>query len=160
LKTLRNIFILGNSLGLLCVLAGCAGKTQNHAFTRPGHAVATNHAEMVTITNELDRQWLESPSRMFTLGPGDRLELELIGDLSSRTTTVVGPDGKLYFNLLPGVDVWGLTLTEAKTRLENTFTNYLREQPRIAMTLRGVESKRVWILGACKRREFIRWPRR
>jgi len=57
------------------------------------------------------------------------------------------PDGKLYFNLLPGVDVWGLTLTEAKTRLENTFTNYLREQPRIAMTLRGVESKRVWILG-------------
>jgi protein involved in polysaccharide export with SLBB domain len=84
---------------------------------------------------------------MFTLGPGDRLELELIGDLASRTATVVGPDGKLYFNLLPGVDVWGLTLTDAKARLENSFTNYHREQPRIAMTLRGVESKHVWVMG-------------
>jgi len=46
----------------------------------------------------------------------------LIGDPASRTITVVGPDGKLYFNLLPGVDVWGLTLTDAKARLENTFT--------------------------------------
>lgn len=99
------------------------------------------------LTNQLDRRLLEPPTRMFTLGPGDRLELELIGDPASRTTTVVGPDGKLYFNLLPGVDVWGLTLADAKLQMETTFTNFVREQPRISMTLRSVESKRVWLLG-------------
>ena len=143
-------WVLVASLNLLVLLAsGCQSRPrpadQNLNQVAGPSANAT---ETVTLTNELDRQLLEAPSGMFTLGPGDRLELELIGDPSSRTTTVVGPDGKLYFNLLPGVDVWGLTLTEAKTRLENSFTNYFREQPRIAMTLRGVESKRLWVLGS------------
>jgi polysaccharide biosynthesis/export protein len=131
----------------LILLTGChTGKSVYPAFA-PLARAGESQAETVTLTNELDRRLLAAPTRMFTLGPGDRLELELIGDPASRTTTVVAPDGKLYFNLLPGIDVWGLTLTEAKARLENTFTNYVREQPRIAMTLRGVESKRVWVLG-------------
>ena len=33
-------------------------------------------------------------------------------------TVTVGPDGKIYYYLLPGVDVWGLTLPEARDRLE------------------------------------------
>lgn len=134
------------------LLAGCrTGKSQyyNSSSHEPVTAPAgVSQAETVTLTNELDGRLLETPTRMFTLGPGDRLELELIGDPLSRTMTVVGPDGKLYFNLVPGVDVWGLTLTEAKARLESSFTNYIREQPRIAMTLRGVESKRFWVLGS------------
>ena len=131
----------------LILLTGCrSGKSVYPDFATHARAGASQ-TETVTLTNKLDRRLLEAPTRMFTLGPGDRLELELIGDPASRTTTVVAPDGKLYFNLLPGVDVWGLTLTEAKARLENTFTNYVREQPRIAMTLRGVESKRLWVLG-------------
>lgn len=134
------------------LLAGCStGKPQydNTNSVKPAPAVAgASQTGTATLTNELDRLLLETPTRMFTLGPGDRLELELIGDPLSRTTTVVGPDGKLYFNLLPGVDVWGLTLTDAKALLESSFTNFHREQPRIAMTLRGVESKRFWVLGS------------
>jgi polysaccharide export outer membrane protein len=130
----------------LILLTGCLGKSVYPDFAPPARA-GVSQAETVTLTNEPDRSLLEAPTRMFTLGPGDRLELELIGDPASRTMTVVAPDGKLYFNLLPGADVWGLTLTEAKARLENGFTNYVREPPRIAMTLRGVESKRVWVLG-------------
>jgi polysaccharide export outer membrane protein len=140
------------ALGLLfafMLVAGCShGRPQYHDYNfEPPASAAVRQTETVTLTNELDRHLLDVPTRLFTLGPGDRLELELIGDLASRTTTVVAPDGKLYFNLLAGLDVWGLTLTEAKERLENTFTNYVREQPRIAMTLRSVESKRVWVLG-------------
>src|SRR6187402_2024401 len=137
-------------LSALILLNGCQSNRPQYSdptFTESASA-GVNSAATVTLTNELDRRLLEAPTGMFTLGPGDRLELELIGDPTSRSTTVVGPDGKLYFNLLPGVDVWGLTLTEAKLRLENSFTNYLREQPRIAMTLRGVESKRLWVLGS------------
>ena len=137
-------------LSALILLNGCQSNRPQYSdptFTESASA-GVNSAATVTLTNELDRRLLEAPTGMFTLGPGDRLELELIGGPTSRSTTVVGPDGKLYFNLLPGVDVWGLTLTEAKLRLENSFTNYLREQPRIAMTLRGVESKRLWVLGS------------
>jgi polysaccharide biosynthesis/export protein len=127
--------------------AGCRhGRPEYYDFDPPARA-AVRQTEMVTLTNQLDRRLLEAPTGMFTLGPGDHLELELIGEPTSRTTTVVGPDGKIYFNLLPGLDVWGLTLADAKARLENAFTNYVREAPRIAINLRAVESKRVWVLG-------------
>ena len=150
---LRALISGGFVAGLLVatiLFSGCQAPEPQRAEYKfdPAAPVIVSKPETVTITNTLDPRWLEAPTRMFTLGPGDRLELELIGDLPSRTITVVAPDGKLYFNLLPGIDVWGLTLTDAKARLENSFTNFLREPPRIAMTLRGVESKRLWILGS------------
>lgn len=153
LRAARSVTRVAFATSLLLAfafLAGCSdvnpGKSDRH-IQEPATA-GVSQAETVTLTNELDRSLLEAPTRLFTLGPGDRLELEVIGDPPSRTVTVVGPDGKLYFNLLSGVDVWGLTLTDAKARLESSFTNFHREQPRIAMTLRGVESKRFWVLGS------------
>lgn len=103
--------------------------------------------EMQTITNNINPEWLKAPTQLFRLGPGDRLEIELMDDVASKSIAVVGPDGKIYFNLLPGVDVWGLTIPEAKAKLEQELSNYYRQQPRVAMTLRGVESRRFWILG-------------
>jgi len=101
----------------------------------------------VGITNRLDPSWLNSPTQFFTLGPGDKLEMEIIGEPASRTTTMVAPDGKIYFNLLPGIDVWGMTLSQAKGRLEEELGKFMRERPQVSMVLRGVESKRVWVLG-------------
>ena len=75
------------------------------------------------------------------------MELEIIGEPTSRTMTTVGPDGKIYFNLLPGVDVWGLDLTQAKIRLEEELSRFVRDRPEISIILRGIESKRIWILG-------------
>lgn len=143
--------LAGLFLSACLVFTGCRTNTSDDSSRRSDNAPAlfeTNHSQSVTLTNELDRRLLEAPTQMFTLGPGDRLELELIGEPASRTTTVVGPDGKLYFHVLPGLDVWGLTLSETKARMENSFTNYVREEPRVAMTLRGVESRRVWVLGS------------
>ena len=151
--TIRGVFATSLIISFL-LSAGCSNVKPQYSNSKIAERtpapppVGKSQVGTVTLTNELDRRLLEVPTRMFTLGPGDRLELELIGDPLSRTITVVGPDGKLYFNLLSGVDVWGLTLTDAKARLESSFTNFHREQPRIAMTLRGVESKRFWVLGS------------
>lgn len=101
----------------------------------------------VTLSNQLDSVWLQTPTNLFTLGPGDKLEIEVIGEPASRTTTIVAPDGKIYFNLLPGVDVWGATLSEAGTRLEEELAKFVKEKPQISITLRQVESKRIWVLG-------------
>lgn len=134
----------------LALFAGCSTGKPHDSSRRLDNvpSAEASQASTVKLTNELDRRWLIAPTQMFTLGPGDKLEMEWIGDPASRTTTVVAPDGKLYFHVMPGLDVWGLTLSEAKARMESGFTNYAREQPRMAMTLRGVESKRVWVLGS------------
>jgi polysaccharide biosynthesis/export protein len=128
---------------LLLAVTGCQltdpqFKTVSQFSTPAGSGLAGNQEKS---------HLLQPPSEPFTLGPGDKLELEILGDPTSRTTTLVGPDGKIYFNLLPGVNVWGLTLSQATTELQRQLGNYLREQPQVSMVLRGVESKRVWVLG-------------
>jgi protein involved in polysaccharide export with SLBB domain len=101
----------------------------------------------VALENQLDPAWLKPPTHLFTLGPGDKVEIEVLGDTNSNALTIVAPDGKIYYNLLPGIDVWGLTLPEAKQRLEAELSKYVRQLPQISLVLRGVESKRVWVLG-------------
>ncbi len=103
--------------------------------------------QSVGATNRVSQDLLKPSEELFTLGPGDRLEIELLDDLGSRTTTAVGPDGKLYFNLLPGLDVWGLTLTQTKELLEKEFSKFIKEKPQVSLTLRDIASKRVWLLG-------------
>jgi protein involved in polysaccharide export with SLBB domain len=71
----------------------------------------------------------------------------MIGDTNTLTQTLVCPDGKIYFNVLNGVDVWGRTLNEAKLLIETQLANQVRNEPKVSVTLREVESKRVWLLG-------------
>src|SRR5579859_5252610 len=127
------------------VLAGCQHAQRNFSTVTPINQSAP--LNRVTFTNQFDPAWLKPSTDLFTLGPGDKLEIELLGEAGSKTATVVAPDGKIYFNLLPGIDVWGLTLSQARDRLEKELSKYLRETPQLSLVLRGVESKRIWILG-------------
>src|ERR1043166_421680 len=127
---------------LLALLAGCAGQGpvfEPRAQFRP--------LAGITVTNELSPDLLRAGTDLFTLGPGDQLEIEIVGstnavrivgDTPDRAVVVVGPDGKIYFNLLPGLDVWGLTLAQTRLLLEKEFAKYVRNEPQIAVTLRGV----------------------
>jgi protein involved in polysaccharide export with SLBB domain len=40
-----------------------------------------------------------------------------------------------------------MTLSQAKKAIEQELSKYVRQQPQVSLLLRGVESKRVWILG-------------
>jgi protein involved in polysaccharide export with SLBB domain len=62
----------------------------------------------------------------------------------------VGLDGKIYFNVLSGVDVWGLSLEQTRMRLEQELAKYF-SQPQVSVTLRTVASKHVWVLGRLNR---------
>src|SRR5882724_8981284 len=134
----------------LALLAGC--KTANVGFFKDpppksaGRAV-TGNFKPVTVTNEATSGLLQPPSEHFTLGPGDRLEIEIVGDVTTLTAAAVGPDGKIYFNILPGLDVWGLTIPETKALIEKDMAQFVRQPPPVRVTLRGVESRRVWLLG-------------
>ncbi len=128
------------------LLAGC--QHVEPSFTRqPALPAPSLPLETVTFTNQVNPALLQPPTDFYTLGPGDKLEIELMGETNAAGTTVVGPDGKIYFNLLPGLDVWGLTLAQAKAEIEREMSKYVREQPQVSLVLRGVESREVWILG-------------
>src|SRR5579862_693619 len=100
----------------------------------------------VTLTNLPDRSLLQPPEDLFVLGPGDQLEIEVMGNAESRAQVTVGLDGKIYYSLLPGIDVWGMTVSQAQARVEQELGRFVREN-RIALSLRAVNSKRVWLLG-------------
>jgi polysaccharide biosynthesis/export protein len=141
---MRNYLSLLSIVAILALITGC----QHPGPRFDPYALNTGQPlQMETITNSVDSNLLKPPTEPFRLGPGDRVEIELIDDVTSRTLSVVGPDGKIYFSLLPGLDVWGKTLPEAKVLLEQELAQYYRNQPRVALTLRGVESRRFWVLG-------------
>ena len=132
-------------LGLALLLGAGCQHPGPHFNPRPGPAGMA--AQPITLTNRVNPDWLRSPTNLFTLGPGDKLEIELLSDPTSKTLATVGPDGKIYFNLLSGLDVWGLTLAQTKALLEKEMANFIRDRIQITVTLRGVESQRVWLLG-------------
>src|SRR2546423_543875 len=123
---------------LLPLFAGCKHTRERSTYAelraassiQPAASIApAEKLRAVELPKKLDPAWFQPPGDLFTLGPGDRLDLEIIGDPASKTTTVVGPDGKIYFSLLAGVDVWGATLSQAKAMLENELSKYVREKP-------------------------------
>lgn len=95
----------------------------------------------------LDPALLQRPTLEYKLGPGDVVEIEVLGDVNTRSRTVVGPDGKIYFYVLPGIDVWGLTLTQARERIVQGLQNFVREAQPVSISLREAASQRVWVLG-------------
>jgi polysaccharide biosynthesis/export protein len=108
----------------------------------------SNQFTLVDLTNVINPAWLKPRTDFFRLGPTDVIEIETMGEPDSRAQAVVGPDGKVYYSFLPGVFVWGLTLSETRQLLEKEMAKYLRVQPEIGVTLRTVGSQRVWILGS------------
>lgn len=133
---------------LAALLAGCAA-TGNRSVTYPDVDAAVPYVG-VTVSNRLDPDLLQPPNNSFKLGPGDQLDVEVEGNLATRQTVTVGLDGKIYFSLLPGIDVLGLTVEQARARVEGELAKYVN-QSRISMSLRTVGSKYVWLVGRMDR---------
>lgn len=132
------------------LLAGCSSfkLKRNTAQAAPPASFASIFApEPVTDLPPLDPTLLQRPNTEYRLGPGDVVEVEIIGDPLSRTRSVVGPDGKIYFHMLPGVDVWGQTLEQTRTSLVREMQKFVREEQPISVSLRAGESQRIWVLG-------------
>ncbi len=143
-----TLAILG--IGIAIAMSGCKSAPKGLAFDpraqqAPRLSLVTNLAT-VEGTNIIRPEWRQAPTNFYTLGPGDKLEVEILTEPASRAITTVGPDGKIYYHLLPGIDVWGLTLAQARDRIEEALAK-LVVSPQVGVQLRGIESKRVWLLG-------------
>jgi polysaccharide export outer membrane protein len=143
--------LIGLAAAIVIIICGCKAAPKGPKFdprapqSTSKVGLATNMTS-VDVTNSLRPEWRVAPTNFYTLGPGDKLELEILNDPGSRATTTVGPDGKVYFHLLPGIDVWGLTLSQARDRIQEAAAKFV-VNPQVAIQLRGIDSKRVWMLG-------------
>jgi polysaccharide biosynthesis/export protein len=142
LRTVRNLACFGFGGILLLLAAGCSTPRYTPLYT----AIVTN-ANLTTQSNTNLLRPIDTP---FTLGPGDAIQIEILGTPNSRAMAVVGLDGKIYYSLLPGLDVWGLTLAKTRELLERELAKYIAT-PQIALTLRTVGSKYIWVLGRLNR---------
>lgn len=141
-------------LGLAILVAafaasGCAGKGPKFDIRAPA-PLGTNGLAFTELasTNTIPPEWLKAPTDFYRIGPGDVLDFDIQGDKAERVTALVGPDGKVYISLLPAVFVWGKTLSEAETLIQNEFGRYVRTKPEVAVTLRGANSERFWTMGS------------
>jgi polysaccharide export outer membrane protein len=130
--------------------ARLAPNTTTGPATSNAPKTAIANATTTATTEKIDPQLLRPSVEPFTLGPGDSMELEILGTPASRTTTTVGLDGKIYFNLLPGLDVWGLSLDQTRDLMERELGKFL-SAPQVSISLRAVGSRYVWLLGRLNR---------
>ena len=97
-------------------------------------------------TNAINPDWLKPSTNEFRLGPGDHGDIEMLGNGHEPQSALVGPDGKIYFDLLPGQKVWGLTLAQTRDLIQEQLSHFYKN-PHVSVTLREVRSLRVWVLG-------------
>lgn len=97
-------------------------------------------------TDAIAPEWLQAPTKEYTLGPGDKMSIEVLGEPGTLTETFVTPDGKIYYNLVPGLDARGKTTKQVQQELEAALTSLYR-RPHVSVTLTEVNSQRVWVLG-------------
>ena len=89
---------------------------------------------------------LQASAEEFKLGPGDKLDIEILGETGSRAETFVTPDNKVYYNLLPGLDVTGHTTGTLKKLLDEKLTQFYKH-PQVTVNLVQAVSQRIWVLG-------------
>jgi polysaccharide export outer membrane protein len=146
MNTKTSVRLAASAVVLSAVLfAGCSSTARRAA---KGHAIPANFTPAVAAdVPPVDPGLLQRPNFEYRLGPGDVLDIEVLGDVNTQATSVVGPDGKIYFYLLPGIDVWGLTLANARERIVQEMQKLVREQQPVSLTLRKTENQRIWLLG-------------
>lgn len=140
-----SIRAIAMSLLLATGLAPGTGCTSTSGRQHPSLPRTTAFTAVAT-TPAPDPALLVEPTDPFRLGVGDMIEIEVLETGNTRRVCRVMPDGLIYYDLLPGLPVAGLTLPELKIRLQDALADYYRS-PQVALILRAVNSKRVWVLG-------------
>ena len=131
----------------VALLNACAIMKEQKKFDARVTSTSTNASFTQTKRQDpIQPEWLKPPSKPYALGPGDKLEIEILGETGTRTDTFVTPDSKIYFDLLPGIDVKGKTTSLLREEMQKMLVKYYK-QPQVSLTLREVSSQRVWVLG-------------
>lgn len=139
----RSVGSVLAAAGGALLFAGCS------SINQPLYPVAATPVpiEQPASMPSVPGDWLKPSNAPYTLGPGDKVVVSIAGEENSRVETVVAPDGRIYYQMLQGIDVWGKTLAETAQSLEAQLHDYYNEQPHVNVELADAQSKQVWVLG-------------
>jgi protein involved in polysaccharide export with SLBB domain len=82
----------------------------------------------------------------YVIGPGDRFDVQLIGNTRGRHSLVVNRDGRILFPELGPIAVSGLRIDEAKARIEQRVTEQMIGT-QLTVSMGALRSIRVFVLG-------------
>ena len=86
----------------------------------------------------------------YVVGPGDRLDVQLIGSTKGKYSLVVNRDGRIMFPELGAIAVSGLRIDEAKARIEQRVQEQMIGTEAI-VSLGDLRSIRIFVLGEAER---------
>lgn len=118
------------------------GVVFGNALSAPPGAPAFEKVGAARISADL----LRPASGEFRLGPGDKIEVEIMEITNTRQVCQLMPDGTVFYHTLASVKAEGMTVPELKTALEDGLKDLYRT-PQVSIILRGVSSQRVWLMG-------------
>lgn len=121
----------------------------NGAQAQPASELTTDRLRSSDI--ELGRTNVQADS--YILGPGDKLQIELLDlpELSGNFT--IGPDGTLYLPRLRALYAEGYTIEELKILLTEQFAEYVL-QPQVYIRPTGYRPIRIYVSGEVRRPGF------
>ena len=86
----------------------------------------------------------------YVVGPGDRFEVQLIGNTKSRQSLVVNRDGRIMFPELGPIAVAGLKFDAAKARIEARVSEQMIGTQAV-VSMSDLRSIRIFVLGEAER---------
>jgi protein involved in polysaccharide export with SLBB domain len=86
----------------------------------------------------------------YVVGPGDRLDVQLVGNTKARYSLVVNRDGRIQFPELGPISVSGLRIDEAKARVESRVQEQMIGT-QASVSMGDLRSIRVFVLGDAER---------
>jgi protein involved in polysaccharide export with SLBB domain len=144
--TLRSLLV--TSAAAVALFASSCSFFHKDTFDPAAQAKATANPDFESTKppEPINPAWMQPPVQDTVLGAGDRLEIEILGEADSKDKVLVSPDGKIYYNLLPGIDVQGRTVESVRKEMEQKLTQFYRH-PQLSVTMADISSQRVWVLG-------------
>ena len=145
-----SIAPLAGALSAALLISGCT--TPNYKDAEKFDAVAEQSqidAQLRPVKLNTRAVSVSKPkSDSDRIGPGDRLNIAILGRPESRTSCVVLPDGMVYYDIAGGVKVSGLTVGQVEKKISDalTATNEYRT-PVVIADLAATGSQRFTILG-------------
>lgn len=86
----------------------------------------------------------------YTLGPGDSIEITVLGEPDLTRTVSVRPDGRINLPLIGDVEAAGLTPTQLSERIATALRSYLKN-PQVAVSVREFQRAYVYLVGQVTR---------
>jgi polysaccharide export outer membrane protein len=94
---------------------------------------------------------------LYRIGPGDVLQVDIWKEPDASVPSVtVRPDGRIALPMVGEVLVAGLTPVDLQKSLVTEFGALIRE-PRVTVTVRDVNSQRIYVIGEVRREGPVRF---